>query len=534
MNLILFNGIVHTMQGEEVVSAVAADKGVIVAAGGDEEILALRTGITNAVDLEGKLLIPGFNDSHLHILNYGLSKRMLDLNGSESIMDIISRGRNYINMNPGAKAVLGWGWNQDSFADHTLPSKQELDKISRKLPLVFYRVCGHCAVVNSQALEFFSISKNTPPPGGSFDWETGIFYEAALDLLKFPALDILEIKEILKEATADMVKKGITSAQSDDFGFAHYQDIINAYTELAGEGELPVRIYQQCFFDKIADIGKFFQSVGDFTASSPYYELGPVKLLADGSLGARTAFLSIPYSDDSSTKGIACFTQEELNEIIFLCQMKGHDAAIHCIGYGALAMALESLEKAQAAFADVGEKLRHGIVHCQISDKPLLEKLKALDLIAYIQPIFLDYDIHIAEKRVGRELAQTSYNFKTLLDLGVNLALGSDCPVEPFDPLPNIYCAVTRKDLQGLPEGGFQAKEALSVHEAVDCYTAGSAYCSHQENIKGKLVKGFLADMVVIDKDIFSIDPEEIKNACVKMTIINGNIVHAEDSGLSP
>lgn len=528
--MILFNGIVHTMQGLEVVSAVAVAKGFIVAAGGDKEILALRTGLTDVVDLEGKLVIPGFNDSHLHILNYGLSKRMLDLHGSESIMDIISRGQDYISKNPGAKVVLGRGWNQDYFADHIPPSKQDLDQISRELPLVFYRVCGHCAIVNSPALEFFGINSNMPPPpGGSFDWERGVFYETALDLLKLPALSVFEITEILREATADMVKMGITSAQSDDFGCAPFQDIIKAYTELAGEGKLSVRVYQQCLFDKIADIGKFFQFADDFTVSSPYYKLGPVKLLADGSLGARTAFLKQPYNDDSSTQGIACFTQEELDEIIFLCQMKGYDAAIHCIGDGALAMALESLEKAQSAFAEVTEKPRHGIVHCQISDKPLLKKLKALDLMAYIQPIFLDYDIQIVEKRVGRALAQTSYNFKTLLDLGVNLALGTDCPVEPFDPLPNIYCAVTRKDLQGFPEGGFQAKEALSVQEAVYCYTAGSAYCSHQENIKGKLVKGFLADMAVIDKDIFTIDPGEIKNARVKMTIIDGNINYLEE-----
>lgn len=522
------------MKGDEVVSALAVKDGLVAATGSDAEMLAFKAADTKLVDLHKKLVVPGFNDSHLHILAYGLNKRRLDLNGCGSVAEIIDRGREYLAQQPGVKLLIGRGWNQDNMADHACPSKQDLDEITREIPLVLYRVCGHSAVVNSKALDVFGINENTlAPAGGSISLDTGLFCEAALDLMKLPALNVDEIKEILMEATADMLRHGITSAHSDDFGFAAYEDVITAYSELAAVGKLGLRIYQQCLFDNIADIRGFYSQRRSFPQGGPFYKLGPIKLLTDGSLGARTAFLSCPYHDDRSNSGIACFSQAELDEILCFCQENSQAVAIHCIGDAALARALASVEKAREAYGVVDDNPRHGIVHCQISDLPLLKKLRALDMLAYIQPIFLDYDIHIVEERVGRELAQTSYNFKTLLDLGVHVSLGTDCPVEPFAPLPNIYCAVARKDLHGFPADGFYAGQALSVHEAVYCYTAESAYCSREENIKGQLVKGFLADMAVIDRDIFTIAPQEIKDARVTMTIVGGKTAYINEGGMT-
>lgn len=525
MDTIFYNGVIHTMRDNEIVSALAVERGMIRAVGDDAEILALQGPATQTVDLQKRLMLPGFNDSHLHILSYALNKGRLNLAACRSVAEMIERGREHLAHNPPGGLVCGRGWNQDYFQPAAFPLKKDLDAISGEWPLVFYRVCGHIAVVNSRALEFFGIGPRSKcPEGGSFDLETGLFSENALDLLATPAPRVAEIKGLIKEAAADLLEQGITSAQSDDFGHAAWRDVLAAYSELAAAAELPVRVYQQCLFGNSGDISRFLAEKPAAPPGQAFYRLGPLKLLSDGSLGARTAFLTRPYRDDPATRGIACFSQEELDEIVALCHKNGRAVAIHCIGDGAAYRALASFAKARRSF---GPGPRHGIVHCQITDSAILRHMQELGLLAYIQPIFLDYDIHIVEERVGAQLAQTSYQFKTLHELGVPIALGSDCPVEPFLPLPNIYCAVTRKDLRGFPPDGFNARQALSVQEAVFAYTAGSAYCSYEEQVKGRLAAGFYADLAVLDRDIFTIRPEEIKEARVLMTVVDGKIVNS-------
>jgi predicted amidohydrolase YtcJ len=524
METIFYNGVIRTMNGGEVVSALGVERGLIRACGGDEQILALGGRDTLLVDLKRRLMLPGFNDSHLHIISYAMHKRHLNLVGCRSVTEMIGRGREYLVQNRVAGPLIGRGWNQDHFLSPAFPHKKDLDAVSTATPIIFYRVCGHSAVVNSCALAFFGVGPGSIcPQGGSFDLESGLFCEAALDMLTLPPPGLEELKGLIKEATADMLKQGVTSAQSDDFGQAPWREVVRAYSELAQKDELPLRVYQQCLFNKIDDISHFLQEKPALPPNRAFYNLGPIKLLSDGSLGARTAYLTRPYHDDPSTRGIACFTQEELDEIVELCHKNGRALAIHCIGDGAAYRALSSLEKARKIY---GAGPRHGLVHCQISDAPLLLKMKELELLAYIQPIFLDYDIHIVEQRVGTELAQTSYQFKTLQDLGVHISLGSDCPVEPFNPLPNIYCAVARRDLQGFPPGGFNAAQALSVGEAVSAYTCGSAFCSSEEQIKGRLKEGFYADLTVLDRDIFRLRPQEIKDARVVMTVVGGKILY--------
>ncbi|MCL1816298.1 MAG: amidohydrolase [Clostridiales bacterium] len=524
MDIIFYNGLIRTMHGTQAVSALGVENGIIRAVGNDKEVLAQKSAHTMLVDLHGKLMLPGFNDSHLHILSYGLNKRRLNLVGCCSVPEIIKRGHKLIEENIHSGLIIGRGWNQDIFQYPDFPDKHDLDEISSELPVILYRVCGHIAVINSKAFEFFGITPHTHcKAGGSFDFASGLFRETALDLLNIAKPDKNELKDIIKDAATDMLRYGITSAQSDDFGFAPYDDIINTYSELAATGELPLRIYQQCLFDKYDDIDLFLAKQHQVPPHQAFYQLGPIKLLCDGSLGARTAYLSQPYQDDPNTQGIPCFSQTELDNIVSLCQQNGKATAIHCIGDGAAYRALQAIEKAQKAY---GTNLRHGLVHCQITDEAILAKMPELGLSAYIQPIFLDYDIHIVNERVGTKLAGTSYQFKTLNELGVHISLGSDCPVEPFNPFPNIYCAVTRQDLAGYPPGGYNPGQALSVQEAVYAYTAGSAYCSSEENIKGQLKEGYYADMAVIDRDIFDIKPSEIKDARVVMTIVGGEIVY--------
>ena len=538
MDLLLINGKGITMDATRpFCQAVAIKDGYIQEVGTNEEILCHKKSGTQIIDLQGKMLVPGFNDSHMHLLNYGLSLDMIDLTGSTSIQELILRGRHYLSNSTfrEQKWIMGRGWNQDSFDEKRFPTRYDLDQISTEHPICFSRACGHVAVVNSKALLLAGIHGNTPQiEGGHFDVDStgeplGIFRESALALVfgMIPDPTMEEIEEIIKNAAEKALAQGITSIQTDDFEALpskNFQKVIQAYTSLREKNQLPVRIYQQCLLPTPAKLNQFI-SLGYHTGQGDaFFKLGPLKLLCDGSLGARTAYLCEPYADDPSTRGIAVYTQEELDELVRIAHTAGMQTAIHCIGDGIMYMAFDSIVKAQ--HQQPRENMRHGIIHCQITDPALLKKYRDHHVIAYIQPIFLDYDLHIVEDRVGKERAKTTYNWKTLLDLGVHVACGSDCPVEPFDVLPGIYAAVTRKDLKGYPEEGWLPEQKLSVEQALYAFTQGGAYASFEENIKGSITPGKVADLVLLSADLFEIDPDDIKNVQVLMTIVDGKILY--------
>ncbi|KPU44834.1 N-substituted formamide deformylase precursor [Oxobacter pfennigii] len=538
MDLILINGKIVTMDDSNpCVQAVAVDGGKIVKIGNNKEIINLKCADTRIIDLEGKLVLPGFNDSHMHLLSYGANLYTCDLSGTESIEGLIHKMKDYLESGvfKAGQWIHGQGWNHDYFAEGRFPTRYDLDRISTEYPICIARACTHVSVVNSKALETAGITKDTSQvDGGHFDLDEngeplGIFRENALSLIynKIPELDKDTIKNLIKKAAEVALKEGITSIQTDDFGMlpsGDYTKIINAYKELSRAGELPLRINQQCLLPDI-NILKSFLNEGYRTGmGTEFYRIGPLKLLADGSLGARTAYLTESYKDDPSTKGIPVYSQAELDELVVSAHDKSMQIAIHSIGDASMYMAFESIEK--ALNENSREDHRHAIVHCQITDKTLLNKFKSLDVVALIQPIFIKYDLHMAESRVGYEKAKTSYNFRTLFDMGVNIACGSDCPVEPFNVLHGIYCAVTRKDLKGYPEDGWFKEQSLSVEQAVYGYTIGAAYASFEENIKGSITPGKLGDFVVLSRDIFTMNLDEIKDAEVLMTFVGGKLAY--------
>ena len=258
---------------------------------------------------------------------------------------------------------------------------------------------------------------------------------------------------------------------------------------------------------------------------APYFKLGPVKILADGSLGGRTAFMKEDYFDDPGNKGIPIYGKEEFDAIVELCHEKDRPVAIHAIGDAIMQWCLDAIKRVQKE--NPKPDLRHGIIHCQITDEAQLKEFKANNVVAYIQPIFIHADWGVVAARVGKAKAHTSYAFKTLKDLGVYIPFGTDCPVEGFDPFKNLYCAVTRKDLSGQPEEGYNPHEALSIHESVYAYTVDSAYASYEEDVKGMLKVGMYADIAVLTKNIFEIKPEEMLKAEVAMTVFDGKIIYS-------
>lgn len=541
MDRIFYNGNIVTMDEENPkVEAVAVQNGRIVMLGKSVDVMALKDQHTEMVNLENKMMVPGFHDSHMHLLHFGASLQQIDLSGTASIEDILQRCRDFaegksFSLN---RWMEGRGWNQDYFTNHRFPTRYDLDQISTEYPIRLARVCGHVAIVNSTALEVMGITKDTPQIlGGHFDVDEsgeplGIFRENALQLIDahIPEPKLEDIKQMILDAAALALKQGITSVQTDDFGALAAKDfekVIQAYKALQAEGRLPIRIYEQCLLPNLEDLKRFLKLGYCTGKGDEFFKIGPLKLLCDGSLGARTAYLREPYADAPETCGISVYTQDELDQLVLIAHNAGLQVAIHCIGDRVMDMAFNSIEKAQKI--NPRKNTRHGIIHCQITDEVLLNRYKELEVIAHIQPIFIHYDLHMVEQRIGKERAKTSYNWRTMVEKGVYVACGSDCPVEPLDVMPGIYAAVTRKDLNGYPPSGWMPEQRLTVQQALHGFTMGAAYASFEEDFKGSISLGKAADFTVLSEDIFTIDPDQLKDVEVLMTIINGEIKYKKD-----
>jgi len=528
MSTILYNGSIYQNRNK-FSSALLIENGVIIACGNDSEILTLKTKVTELIDLKGKTVLPGFNDSHLHFYTSAIALSTVSLNDQTSIQAMIEKGKQFINQTTEPQqALFGRGWNQDYFIDKRLPSRFDLDQISSSIPIVFYRVCGHIAVCNTKALEYCQINESTNPiDGGQIDKDeggkpTGIIRENALFLLNQlkPIPSIKDMVKSLQYISQIANSYGITSVQTNDLtmGSTDSKQLEDAYHVYA-QSNPSVRVHHQISFTNLKAFKDWIQS-NDKHKDTTFNHYGPLKLFTDGSLGAHTALLRNPYHDDPSTNGIACLTPSELDDYVQCANQNNIQVIMHAIGDLAILQVLDSYAKV----IQKGNPLRHGIVHCQITDIPLLERFKSMDILALVQPIFLHYDMHIVEKRVGSKLASTSYAFKTMEDLKLHVAYGTDSPVEELNVFENIHSAVNREDIHS-PGLVFQPEQRVNLYTAIDNYTIGSAYASFEEDHKGRLEPNYLADLIVLNKDIFSLDPKQLKEVLVDMTMVNGVIV---------
>jgi predicted amidohydrolase YtcJ len=540
MKDIYYNAVIFVHMGLEA-EAMGVEHGRIVFAG---TLLEARRKYdkekVNWHDLKGAFVVPGFNDSHLHLLQYGHGLSCPDLSkhtsSMEDILETLKAFKREKQKRQGAWLVLR-GWNQECFGgEKQLPTRYDLDQVSRDQPILIYRSCGHIACANSVALHLAGITKGSKDPErGSIDFDesgepTGILREYAINLVseKVPPPDKKEIKADIIRAMKQLNSYGITSVQSDDFGaFAglSYETVIEAYKELETEGALTVKVYEQCLLSSKKDLEDFIEKGYKTGTGSSLFAIGPLKLIGDGSLGARTACLSRPYADDKvlpENCGISVYSQSELDDRVSYGIDHGMQIAIHAIGDKAMEMAADSIKKGLKGNKD--NPMRHGIVHCQITTKELIKTFYELNLHAYVQTIFMDHDNHMVEKRLGKERAASTYAFKTLLDMGIQMSNGSDAPVEEPDVLKGIQCAVTRTTLDGTKT--FLPEQALTVEEALHTFTAMGARASFEENEKGALLPGMAADFVVLPQDIRTYGPERIKEAGVRQTFVNGVCVY--------
>lgn len=531
---------------------VEGGKFTFVGTNSQSEELICHEKFDAVVDLNGRFVCGGFNDSHMHLVNYGLSLSMASLNEhTGSLEEVIEEMKRFAatGLKRGGLWIGGRGWNQDYFTDvNRMPSRYDLDNVSRSYPVIITRCCGHCLVVNSKALELCGVNEETATPeGGRIGMEEGRldgrFYDAAMDLIydHLPTPTKEEIKDMIRLACKALNSYGITSSQTDDyeaFNKVSWRTINEAYKELEESGELTVKVYQQCNFKTLPELKEFVEAgcvSGEVSAGGAalsgqdtdesLYKIGPLKLLGDGSLGARTAYLRDPYSDDPSTSGIPIFTREQMEELVAYASSHGMSVAIHTIGDKTMDFALNAIEKALVkAGQEASGTYRHGVVHCQITGDDQLKRLGDMKLHIYAQTIFLDYDINIVENLVGPERAATSYSWKTLMKKGCTVSNGSDCPVELPDVMAGIQCAVTRKNLDGT-KGPYLPQEAFTVKEALDSYTYNGAIASFEEDSKGLIAPGYAADFVVLGQDPFEAEASSIKDISIEETYLNGNRV---------
>ncbi|NLY72217.1 MAG: amidohydrolase [Tissierellia bacterium] len=539
MDKLIINADIHTMNPDVPHANAAVIIGRYFAYVGDEEGARLFVGsrdlLVDEIDINGYSLLPGFNDSHLHFLHYVKTKKTVNLFGVSSLDGILNTLESALESKREDTDIwlVGEGWNQDYFTDDKrFPTAKDLDKISRDVPIIIMRACFHIGVLNSKAMELMGINIEFAKKHRQYvdvDNEgkpNGIVKEYIFDDIKskLPAPAVEDLVAMLLDSQIDLYEQGITSIQSDDVKYlprGSYPEFCRLMRAAGEDGRLKLRYSLQLLVDNYEDVEKVLDLGFNRFYGNDIFKISCIKILADGSLGAKTAYLRENYLGDTG-RGIAIYSDDQLKSIVAKCHENNFPVAIHAIGDGAIEQSLKAIEYAQNRFPHI--KLRHGIVHAQITDKEIIRRFKSLEVGVFAQPIFINYDMHIVYDRVAKSLAETSYAWKSFINAGVVCAYGSDAPVESFNTMPNIFSAVTRKSLSG--EGPFLSNEKVSLEESIEAYTVNGAIMSYEEDIKGRIKEGYLADFIILDGLLSNICEEALRNIKVKKTFFGGELVY--------
>lgn len=525
MRRLWYNGKIASVDPENrVYQALGTEERKIVFLGSTQEAAALPWD--EQTDLHGALMLPGFQDSHMHMIHYALHQRNVSLSGVDSIPRAIQICRERIEREH-PSYLVAVGWNQEMMREGRLLTREDMDQISTEIPVCAIRACVHIAACNSVMLDRIREIKNAKPDMlAGVDYEKGHLRESAVDfyLDVMPPAGDEEIRRLVRLAQRDLNAGGIVAVHSDDLqsvpGVAP-DHVLKVLQDMERNGELTVRIHEQCLVNQ-AQFPALLALRPAETDHTGMVRLACRKLLEDGSLGAKSAEMIDGYVDEPDNPGIANYTPQELYEMIRDAHAQRLDVACHAIGDLALKKLCDTVERVLRE--DPWPDHRHGVVHAQTTSPELLERMRALGLQAYIQPIFIDADMEIIAQRVGEAHARDCYQWKTMRNMGIHTSGGSDCPVEPFDILDNIRAAVTRKNRAGnhtyLPE------QALTVEEAVRLFTCDAAWSGRDEDVRGTLELGRLADLVVLDRDLFQISPEDFTKTRILETVVGGKTVY--------
>jgi hypothetical protein len=518
-DLALINANVLTMNlHRPVAEAVAIRKNKIVQAGTTKAINQLIGKNTKVINLEGKTVVPGLIDTHIHVADFGNCLLWLDLATAESIKELQSLLRDKAKQTLAGKWIIGRGWNQSRFKEKRLPNVCDLDEASPDNPVILYHEAAMICAVNSKALALARVTSQTAvPSGGAIDKNpetgelTGILRDTATSLIwqVVPEPTVNELSEAAALACQKIVEAGVTSVH----WLVLSKNELSIIKNLHAEGKIPVRVNVIVPYEFLKD------AVGLQSTDELMLRVGGALIATDGYLDSKTAALLQPYSDEPSNKGKTFLTEAELASSVAQVLAQGLQPVIHAMGDKAIGMTLNVIERnsKQSSVKPVRVRMEQAAV----LNKQLIKRLKMLGVVVSVQPkvIATEFAVWSATTRLGVERAKWLHPLKTLLEEGVKVAGGSDCPMEPLSPLLGMQEAVQRASF---PE------QRLTTEEALSLYTIYAAYSSGEENVKGSIEKGKLADLTILSVNPLSAPKDELKNASVEMTIINGKVVYSK------
>ena len=532
-DLIIRNAKVWTVDGshpEAEAVAVLGDR--IVAVGSNHEVDAWRGPNTRVVDAAGKRLLPGFNDAHVHFTSGGQQLDSVQLTDATSAQEFVRRIADRAKKSSRGDWILGGDWDETKWTPAQLPTKELIDPITGDIPVAVSRYDGHMILANSAALKLAGITAQTPDPAGGVivrDAQgnpSGALKDAASDLVfkvvPDPTHD--QRRHAIERALEYAASLGVTSVQHMNPDYAD----IAIYAELLEEGKLTTRIYAAPLISQVDDQTK----IGIRRAfGGPYLRIGALKSYADGSLGSRTAYFFDPFTDQPDNRGLLSDAMHPIS-LMRDRMMQGDGAGLqlctHAIGDAGISAILDIYAQIENAHGPRDRRWR--IEHAQHMAAKDFDRFAQLHVIASVQPYHAIDDGRWAEARIGHDRASRTYAFRTFMDHGVRLALGTDWDVAPLNPMLTLYAAVTRATLDGKNPNGWFPEQKLTVKETIEAYTMGSAYAEFQDQVKGSITPGKLADMVLLSDDVLTIDPVKIRDAKVLKTWVGGTLTYDSSS----
>jgi len=531
--LVVINAKVVTIDNAQPRAQAIAIRGEwIVQVGSNEAIRPyIKRGKTRVIDARGRLVVPGFNDSHAHVLSGGRALLNLDFRNLSDVGRILQMVKEQAAQVKPGTLIRGRSWDHELFPDKAWPTCDMLDAVAPRNPVILSRVDGHSLWVNSSVLKESGITRDTPDPAGGTivrDPQTG----KPTGILKERAQGLVRVREALtgeerlardsaalEKALALARQKGVTSLQDMTWGD------LRCLTACKDQGRLTARIsFGVPLTDQADRLQAYERLRQQYPHSNNWIRFGLLKGFIDGTLGSGTALMFEPFQDDPSTAGLAQMPYEVLERRVLAADKLGFQIGIHAIGTKANHWILNAYDRAAQVNGTRDRRFRSE--HAQILTDQDIPRFVASAVIAAMQPTHCITDKRFAEKRIGRMRCRGAYAWQRLLDAGARLAFGTDWPVEPLDPLEGLYGAVTRKDRSGEAGHGWFPDQRLSMEKAIELYTLGSAYAEFMETRKGRIKQGYLADIVIFDRDLLTIPAEEIMQAQVDYTVVGGKVVY--------
>lgn len=537
-DVIITNARIYTVNPQQKWAEAIAVKGEkIVAVGGRTQVEALRGPATKVINAGGRLLLPGFEDCHIHFMQGSVGLTQVDLNGSGSVEEIQKRVKAYADSHPKEPWILGMGWTYPVFGPSAVPNKKMLDEVVADRPVYLDAFDGHSGWANSKALAMAGIDRNTPdPPNGQIMRDangdpTGALRESATDLVssKAPKPTRAERMDALRRGMRAANKAGLTRVHSAGGDFEY----LDLYSELRGNGEMTLRFYVAYFLDPPALTPEAITQIESVRKkyNDDWIEGGVVKTMLDGVVEAHTAAMLAPYTDDPSLSGRLFWDPEKYKATIAELDRRGLQVFTHAIGDRAVRLALDAYQS--AATNNKTQDLRHRIEHIETIDAADISRFGKLGVIASMQPLHSypdDDTLNIWARNIGPERASRAWVWRSIEQAGGGIAFGSDWPVVTLNPWEGVQTALTRQTKEGEPAEGFLPKQRLSLEDTIHAYTLGAAFAGHREKSEGSLEMGKLADIILVDRDLFKVEPSEIGKTEVLFTMVGGKVVYESES----